>query len=80
MINTTGNRFISWKYWPSLYLHAMSMGIIACYNMYLECCEGELNAQWKVEEKNRMTWLKLSEQMLTYDPRNALYAGNAKVR
>jgi hypothetical protein len=60
------------------------MGIIACYNMYLECCEGELDAQWKVEEKNRMTflhfWLNLSEQMLTNDPQNALYAGNAKFR
>ncbi len=84
MINTTGNRFISWKYWPSLYLHAMSMGIIACYDMYLECCEGELDARWKVEEKDRMTFLqfqlKLSEQMLTYDLRNELYAGNTKFR
>jgi hypothetical protein len=58
MINTTGNRFVTWKYWQSLYLHAMSMGIIACYNTYLECCEGELDALWKVEEKDRMTFLQ----------------------
>jgi hypothetical protein len=55
MINMTGN---NWKYWHSPYLHAMSMGIIACYNTYLECCEGELDALWKVEEKDRMTFLQ----------------------
>ncbi len=52
--------------------------------MYLECCEGELDAQWKVEEKDRMTflqfWFKRLEQMLTYDPQIELYAGNAKFR
>jgi hypothetical protein len=58
IINTTGNRLASWKYWHSLYLHAMSMGIIVCYNMYLECCEGELDAQWKVKENDRMTFLQ----------------------
>jgi hypothetical protein len=60
MINTnmTGNRFVSWKYWHSLYLNDMSMGIIVCYNMYLECCENELDAQWKVEENNRMMFLQ----------------------
>ncbi len=54
----------------------MSMGIIVCYNMYLECCEGELDAWWKVEKKDRITFLqfllKLLEQMLTYDLRNEL--------
>jgi hypothetical protein len=30
MINTICNGFVSWKYWHSPYLHAMSMGIIAC--------------------------------------------------
>jgi hypothetical protein len=84
MINTTGNRFVSWKYWHSLHIHAMSMQITACYDMYLECCEGELDAQWKVEEKDRKAFLqfqsKLLEQMLTYDPRNEFYAGNGKFR
>jgi hypothetical protein len=30
MVNTTGNRFVSWKSWHSPYLHAVSMGIIVC--------------------------------------------------
>jgi hypothetical protein len=62
----------------------MSMGLFVSYDMYLECCEGELDARWMAEEKDRMTFLKfqlkLSEQMLTYDPWNELYAGNAKFR
>jgi hypothetical protein len=52
--------------------------------MYLECCEGELDAAWKVEEKCRMTFLQfrlmLSKQMLMYDPWNDLYAGDDKFR
>jgi len=84
MIKNTGNRFISWKYWHSPYLHAMSLGIIACYDMYKECCEGELDASWKISEKHRMTYsefrLKLSKQMLLYDPRKEVYAGDNKFR
>ncbi len=64
--------------------HVYGIGINLCYDMYLECCEGELDLRWKVEEKDRMTFsqfqLKLLEQMLTYDPHNELYAGNAKFR
>jgi len=65
-------------------LHAMSIGIIACYDMYKECCEGELDASWKISEKHRMTYLefklKLSKQMLFYDPRKEVYAGDNKFR
>ena len=32
MIKTTGNSFISWKYWHLPYLHAMLIGVIAAYN------------------------------------------------
>jgi hypothetical protein len=84
MIKNTGNYFISWKYWYSPYLHAMSMGVIAAYDMYLECSEGMLDAAWMVAKKDRMSFsqfrLRLSEQMLMYDPRNDLYAGNNKFR
>ena len=84
MIKNLGNRFISWKYWHSPYLHAMSLGIIACYDMYKECCDGGLDPSWKVEIKNRMSFAKflmrLSEQLLTYDPRNNEYAGDNRLR
>jgi hypothetical protein len=84
MIKNTGNRYITWKFWHSPYLHAMTMGIVACYDMYQECCSGELDESWKVEQKEMMTYseflCKLSEQMLTYDPRNMAYAGDEKFR
>ena len=68
MIKTAGNTYITWKYWHAPYLHAMSMGVIAAYDMYVECCEGLLDVTWKVDKKNRMTfsqfWLQLSKQML----------------
>ncbi len=84
MIKNTGNRYITWKFWHSPYLHAMTMGIVACYDMYRECCSGELDERWKVEPKEMMTYAeflcKLSEQMLTYDPRKKAYAGDEKFR
>ena len=86
MIKTTGNNFISWKYWHAPYLHhAMTMGVIAAYDdMYLECSDGLLDAEWKVAKKDIMSFskfqMKLSEQMLTYDPRKNLYPGDDKFR
>jgi hypothetical protein len=56
MIKNTGNTLISWKYWHAPYLHGMSMGMIAAYNMYLECCEGMLDVVWMVPKKERMNF------------------------
>ncbi len=82
MIKNTGNIFISWKYWHAPYLHAMSIGMIAAYDMYQECCEGMLDVKWKVPKKEQMSFsqfqLKLSEQMMRYDPRDNSYAGDDK--
>jgi len=62
----------------------MSIGMIVAYDMYLECSEGLLDAAWMVAKKDRMSFsqfrLRLSEQMLQYDPRNDLYAGDEKFR
>lgn len=84
MIKTAANTFISWKYWHAPYLHAMTIGVIAAYDMYLECSEGLLDAEWKVAKRNIMSFsqfrLRLSEQMLTYDPRNDMYPGDDKFR
>jgi hypothetical protein len=72
------------KYWHSPYLYAMSLGMIVAYDMYLESSEGMLDVAWRVAKKDRMSFsqfqLRLSEQMLRYDPRNNLYAGDNKFR
>lgn len=84
MIKNCGNRYISWKYWHAPYLHAQSMGIIAAYDMYQECCDGDLDASWAIPIRKRMSftefWIKLSKQMLQYDPRNNHYCGDNKFR
>jgi hypothetical protein len=40
--------------------------------MCLECCEGKLNAEWKIEKPLNFWQFreKLSEQMLEYKPAN----------
>jgi hypothetical protein len=40
----------SWKYWHSPVLHGKALAVVVAYNMYLECCEGKLNAEWKIEK------------------------------
>ncbi len=45
--------FLSWKYWHSPMRHAFALVIIAAYEMYNECADGLLDADWKVEVKDR---------------------------
>jgi len=84
MIKNTSNRYITWKYCHAPYQHAKSMGIIAAYDMYKECCDGLLDGTWKIPVKKQMSFsdfrMKLSEQMLTYDPHKNRYAGDDKFR
>ena len=73
MIKNTANKYITWKYWHVPYLYVQSMSIVAAYDMYKECCDGLLDATWKVDGKDRMSnsefRMKLSNQMLEYDPK-----------
>ncbi len=82
MINNTSIRYIMWTFWHAPYLHAKSMGIIASYDMYNECCDGLLDASWAIPKKKWMGFtefrIKLLEQMLKYDPRDNCYAGDDK--
>lgn len=84
MIQEARIRFISWKYWHAPYLHCMAMVVVAAYDMYKECCEGKLDAEWYVPEGQRMDFRKfrllLSEQMLEYDPTDNKYPGDDKFR
>ncbi len=56
------------------------MGSVAAYDMYKEYCDGLLDATWKVDVKDRMLYsefhMKLSKQMLEYDPKHNLYNGD----
>jgi hypothetical protein len=60
------------------------MGIVAAYDMYKECCDGMLDSTWKVDVKDRMSYtefrMKLSKQMLEYDPKKNMYNEDDKQR
>ena len=56
----------SWKYWHSPVLHGKALAVVVAYDMYLECCKGKLNAEWKIEKPLDFWHFreKLTEQML----------------
>jgi hypothetical protein len=85
MIKNTNNiQFISWKWWHMPYLHELSLGVLAVYDMYNECCDGGLEKDWKIEPKHRMSFAvfrqMLSQQMLEYNPYQVKYLGDEKSR
>jgi hypothetical protein len=84
MIKNAGIKYITHRYWHSPYLHALSLGVIASYDMYNECCDGGLDPSWKIDMKERLTFaefrLRLSGQMLRYHPSENKYNGDKKFR
>ena len=48
--------------------------------MYLECAEGLINPEWKVDETVDFHTFRdiLSKQMLSYDPKKQNYPGDQK--
>jgi hypothetical protein len=80
MVSIASINHICWEYWHSPYLHALSIAVVAAYDMYVECCEGSLDQSWRIEPKDRMSFrlfrLLLSEQMLQYSPTNLKFPGN----
>jgi hypothetical protein len=67
MIKNTGNQFILWKYWHAPYRHEISLGIIAAYNICIECCEGLLDPAWFVKVKKRMKYQQFRMQLAKGD-------------
>ena len=72
----------SWKYWHSPANHGKALAIVVAYDMYLECCEGELDPDWCVKEPVDFHTFRdiLSKQMCRYDPKSQLYPGDEKMR
>ena len=48
----------SWKYWHSPANHAKALAIVAAYDMYLECAEGVLDPEWKLEKSQIVSFHK----------------------
>ena len=72
----------TWKYWHAPKNHALSIAIAVAHDIYLEVCEGNIEAEWRVE-KPVSRWEfqnKLAEQALTYSPKKNLYPGDSRLR
>lgn len=84
MIKNAAISYKCWKYWHAPFNHAHAMVVIAAYDMYKYCCEGLGDPSWFVEESKRMSFrefrLKLSQQMLEWDPAAGLLPGDSNFR
>ena len=62
--------------------HAKALGIATAYDMHIECAEGNLNPDWKLDKPVDFHRFreKLGMQMLKYDPRERMYPGDEKFR
>jgi len=71
-----------WKYWHSPANHGKSLAVVIAYDMYLECCEGELDESWKVKDPVDFHTFRdiLSKQMCRYDPKGQQYPGDEMMR
>ena len=72
----------SWKYWHAPMLHCKAMVVVTAYDMYLECAEGKLRREWRVQKP--MDYFefreRLSNQMLKYKPQRCEYPGDEYFR
>ena len=74
-------KYRTWKCWHKAMIHAKAMAVVIAYDMYLECCVGALNADWKQKPVCFYRFReRLAKQMLTYNPTDRLYAGDEKLR
>ena len=82
MIRNCNLYYRTWKYWHAPMNHGKALAIVTAYDMYLECAEGKLNPEWKVNKPVDFHRFreKLGMQMLKYDPRERRYPGDERFR
>ena len=60
------------------------MSLVVAYGVYLECCEGVIEPEWKVKDKDTMSFFefreRLAKQMLEYAPNNEHLPGDEYMR
>ena len=63
-------------------LHAKALSAAVLYDVYLECCEGSMDASWKIEPPVDFYTFheKLGKPMLTHSPKDRKYPGDEKFR
>ena len=80
-IQQTPMRYVSWKYWHSGMNHAKPCTVAVAYDIYKEIASGIYNQKFKVRAVEFHDFKqKLSKQMLSYDPKDGMYPGDASFR
>ena len=72
----------SWKYWHSAMIRGKAMATVVAYDVYLECAEGNLDPDWKVDKP--VSFYEFRErqavQMLHYNAAQRKYPGDEMFR
>jgi hypothetical protein len=63
-------------------IHAKAMAIVVAYDIYIECAQGLLKEEWKLDKPVDFYQFRetLARQMLMYSPRLLKYLGDDKFR
>jgi len=82
LIKNTNLAYRYFEYLHGAMLHTKGMSIVVAYDMYLEVCEGNMDATWtNADPVSYHTFRKqFSSQMLQYDPRKRHCPGDELMR
>jgi hypothetical protein len=71
----------SWKWWHAPMRHGKAIAMSMAYQIYLQCAEGGVDADWKVTPVSGPLFKKkMSAQMVNYRARQHNYPGDEKMR
>ena len=71
----------SWKWWHAPMRHAKAITMSMAYNIYVQCCEGSVDPEWKMKPVTSTRFKQeLSLQMVTYKAWNKKYPGDERMR
>jgi len=81
LIQNCNMGYRSWKYWHSAMIHGKAMAVVVAYDIYLECCTGNLTPGWKTKAVSFYRFREiLARQMLHYSPTDRKYPGDEAMR
>ena len=71
----------SWKWWHAPMRHAKAIAMSMAYNIYVQCCEGGVDPEWKMRAVTSTRFKQeLSLQMVQYKAWNKKYPGDEMMR
>ncbi len=73
--------YSSWKWWHAPMRHAKAIAMSMAYNLYVQCCEGGVDPEWKMKAVTSTRFKQeLSLQMVQYKAWNKKCPGDEMMR